>query len=206
MPIFSRHRSSTHLVLTLVVKKRKKKTKNHRGRQAIPLKSWRFWRVRGYVLRAPVRPVGQAGGTRGHRPAGQPDDDGDGRAWLRQVINHHHHHHLSKDTHRSPIRHVIGFLSICPFSSRLALSSCCSSYLHYFARGDARLLLVRPGDDMDVPTISLIFAIIFFLPRLTYAYAHSYRRRAPINSAASPRLLACSIASTAAQVLRLPPV
>lgn len=133
------------------------------------------------------------------RPASQPDDDGDGRAWLRQVINHHH---LSKDTHRSPIRQVIGFLSLpLLLTSRLVL--------HYFARGDARLLLVRPGDDdMDVPTISLIFAIIFFLPLLAYvriyAYAHSYRRRAPINSAACLGLLACSIASTAAQVLRLP--
>jgi hypothetical protein len=117
------------------------------------------------------RPAGRPGWWNAWTQAGRPashsqpttttTETGDGRAWLRQVINHHHHH-LSKDTHRSPIRQVIGFLSICPFSSRLALSSCCSSYLHYFARGDARLLLVRPRDDMDVSTISLIFAIIFF--------------------------------------------
>jgi hypothetical protein len=127
------------------------------------------------------------GGRAGRQP---DDDDGDGRAWLRQVINHH----LSKDTHRSPIRHVIGFLSI---DLPLLLTS--RLVLHYFARGDARLLLVRPGDDMDVPTISLIFAIIFFFLGL--------RTPTPIRTVAARLLirllrLACLLAPLPAQQLK----
>lgn len=113
MAIFSRHRSSTPCTYARCTKKQKtkRKKKNHRGRQATPLKSWRFWRVRGYVL-----PSGRSARlverVETATQAGRPDDDGDGRAWLRQVINHHHLHHLSKNTHRSSIiRQVIGFLS-----------------------------------------------------------------------------------------------
>jgi hypothetical protein len=63
--------------------KRKLKTKNHRGRQAIPLKSWRFWRVRGYVLPS-SRSARLVERVDTGRPAGQSqpaddDDDGDGR-------------------------------------------------------------------------------------------------------------------------------